>query len=149
MMSSRSSSSSSGDRKRKRGASEDRETEKDSLLTEPAPLPGTSRGVGGSGYASNNAKMLTRRHDYSSDSSEDEKERDQKDPEAFRKKKLRKVDTSNPFSTFERQTQNRKKYAIPSSFARDKWLKMRGMDESGKYVVESVVDPHIVKLLEV
>ena len=141
-MSSRSPSSSPVNRKRKREQSEDRIT--DGSVTKDTPLApptGTSRGAMGIDHVSSNTKMLTNNDGYTSDSSEDGKDRDQRDPEAHRKKKLRKVDTSNPFSTFERQTRNKKKYAIPSSFARENWLKMRGMDDSGKFLTERDARP--------
>ena len=141
-MSSRSSSSSPVNRKRLREQSEDRITDRNVPQDTPlAPSTGTSRGAMGIGYGSFNTKMLTNNDGYTSDSSEDGKDRDQRDPEAHRMKKLKKVDTSNPFSTFERQTRNKKKYTIPSSFARENWLKMRGMDDSGKFLTEQDARP--------
>ena len=136
-MSSRSVSSSPEDRKRKRESSEEKLTEKVGHGPDLTPPPGTSRGVKRSGgYAPFGLKVLSNKDDYSSDSSEDERDKSGRDPESFRKKKLRKVDIDNPFSTFERQTRNKKKYATPSSFARDNWLKMRGMDDTGKFSTE-------------
>ena len=141
-MSSRSPSSSPVGRKRKRESSEERHSDKSSPAAHRTPSTGTSQGVRGlGGYVSSKSKILTHKDDFSSNSSEDERERDQLDPEAFRRKKLKKVDIDNPFSTFEQQTRNKKRYVIPSSFAKDNWLKMRGMDESGKFMAEQDSKP--------
>ena len=39
-----------------------------------------------------------------------------------RSKKIRKVDVSNPLSTFRKQVRQKKKYLIPSKFAKEEWL---------------------------
>ena len=54
----------------------------------------------------------------------------------FRDKKIRKVDVSNPLSTFRKQTRQRKRHFIPSKFIKDEWLGLRGMDEKGKFIQE-------------
>ena len=59
---------------------------------------------------------------------------------------MKKVDVKNPFSTFEKQTSNRKKHFIPTPFIKEKWLTMRGMNsESGKYVSEDDSKPDMWK----
>ena len=57
------------------------------------------------------------------------------DKSRSRDKKIRKVDTSNPLSTFEKQTRQRKQHFIPSKFIK-KWLGLRGMDDKGKFIQE-------------
>ena len=76
------------------------------------------------------------RSDASSDSSEDESRRDEPANES-REKKMKKVDTANPFSTFEKQTSNRKKYFVSLEFIKGKWLHIRDMDADGKYLSEN------------
>ena len=73
--------------------------------------------------------------DASSDSSEDE-DKMATDADLSRKKRIKKVDISNPFSTFEKQTRNRKYHYAPTQFMREKWMHMRGMDDSGKFIYE-------------
>ena len=51
-----------------------------------------------------------------------------------RRKKLEKVDTKNPLSTFSRQTKTRKIQVVPSKFVKEKWLEMRCFDDSGKFI---------------
>ena len=48
---------------------------------------------------------------------------------------------SNPHSTFKRQTRQRKSCFAPSSFIKEKWLGLRGMDAAGKYVKEDSSKP--------
>ena len=74
--------------------------------------------------------------DASSESSEDESKKDEPATES-REKKMKKVDTANPFSTFDRQTSNRKRYFVPSGFVKGKWLHIRDMDAEGKYMSEN------------
>ena len=69
-----------------------------------------------------------------------------KDTTTARDKKMKKVDVMNPFSTFEKQTSNRKKHFVPSPFIKEKWLVMRGMNnESGKYISEDDSKPDMWK----
>ena len=70
----------------------------------------------------------------SSDSSEDEDKLEGTDKSRSRDKKIRKVDISNPLSTFEKQTRQKKHHFIPSKFIKEKWLGLRGMDEKGKFI---------------
>ena len=51
-----------------------------------------------------------------------------------RSKKIRKVDVSNPLSTFRKQVRQRKRYQIPSKFAKEEWLGLRRMDADGKFI---------------
>ena len=53
-----------------------------------------------------------------------------------RNKKIRKVDVSNPLSTFRKQVRQRKRYLMPSKFVKDEWLGLRGMDDKGKFIQE-------------
>ena len=69
----------------------------------------------------------------SSDSSEEEDKMADDGLGPSRRKKIKKVDTSNPFSTFEKQTRNKKHHYVPSEFMKEKWLQMRGMDDSGQF----------------
>ena len=82
--------------------------------------------------------------DASSESSEDEFKKDEPATES-REKKMKKVDTANPFSTFDRQTSNRKRYFVPSEFAKSKWLHIRDMDADGKYMSENNNKPDLWK----
>ena len=65
---------------------------------------------------------LTRHADVQSSDSSDEDDDDDKkeglDNNKSRAKRIKKVDVSNPLSTFRRQVQQRKKYLIPSEFAK-------------------------------
>ena len=70
----------------------------------------------------------------SSDSESDDDTKDREYGTQSREKKLKKVDISNPFSTFEHQTRTRKQYLVPTTFVKEQWLKIRGMDTSGKFV---------------
>ena len=74
----------------------------------------------------------------SSDSSDDEDDDDDKreglDRNKSRAKKIKKVDVSNPLSTFRRQVQQRRKYLIPSDFAKKEWLGLRKMDANGNFI---------------
>ena len=74
----------------------------------------------------------------SSDTSDDEDDDDDKqeglDRNKSRAKKIKKVDVSNPLSTFRRQVRQRKKYLIPSKFAKEEWLGLRKMDANGKFI---------------
>ena len=70
----------------------------------------------------------------SSDSESDEDGREKEYGTESREKKMRKVDTNNPYSTFEYQTRTRKQYLVPTPFVKERWLKIRGMDEAGKFV---------------
>ena len=74
----------------------------------------------------------------SSDSSEYEDDDDDKqeglDRNKSRAKKIKRVDVSNPLSTFRRQVRQRKKYLIPSKFAKEEWLGLRKMDANGKFI---------------
>ena len=84
-----------------------------------------------------NHHLLSRNiSDASSESSEDESKKDEPATES-REKKMKKVDTANPFSTFDRQTSNRKRYFVPSGFVKGKWLHIRDMDAEGKYMSEN------------
>ena len=58
-----------------------------------------------------------------------------------RKKRLKKVYISNPLSTFGRQTRQRKSCYAPSTFIKEKWLGLRGMDVAGKFVEEDSPKP--------
>ena len=51
-----------------------------------------------------------------------------------RSKKIRKVDVSNPLSTFRKQVSQRKRYLEPSKFVMDEWMGLRGMDDNGKFI---------------
>ena len=51
-----------------------------------------------------------------------------------RSKKIRKVDVSNPLSTFRKQVRQRKRYLMPSKFVKDEWMGLRGMDDNGKFI---------------
>ena len=77
---------------------------------------------------------------YSSDSDYEES-RDKEYGTESREKKMKKVDTGNPFSTFETQTRTRKQYLVPSPFVKEQWLKIRGMDASGKFLSEDESRP--------
>ena len=66
-------------------------------------------------------------------------------PPSLGEKKMKKVDTANPFSTFDRQTSNRKRYFVPSEFAKSKWLHIRDMDADGKYMSENNNKPDLWK----
>ena len=46
------------------------------------------------------------------------------------------MDVSNQFSTFEKQTRQRKQHFIPAKFIKEKWLGLRGMDGDGKFIQE-------------
>jgi len=74
----------------------------------------------------------------SSDSSDDEDDDDDRreglERNKSRAKKIKKVDVSNPLSTFRRQVQQRKKYLIPSNFAKEEWLGLRKMDANGNFI---------------
>ena len=48
-------------------------------------------------------------------------------------------------STFERQTCQRKICFAPSSFIKEKWLGLRDMDASGKFVEEDSTKPDAYK----
>ena len=78
------------------------------------------------------------RHDVeeSSDSSGDEGRPEGTEKGLSREKKIKKVDTSNPLSTFEKQTRQRKPHFTPSNFIKEKWLTLRGMDNNGQLIVE-------------
>ena len=51
-----------------------------------------------------------------------------------RSKKIRKVDVSNPLSTFRKQVRQRKRYLEPSKFVKDEWMGLRGMDDNGEFI---------------
>ena len=53
-----------------------------------------------------------------------------------RRKKMKAVDTTDPFSTFKKQISNRKSHEVPTTFVRKTWWEMRGMDTSGKFIPE-------------
>ena len=53
-----------------------------------------------------------------------------------RKKKLTKVDPNDSLSMWDRQTGHKKSYLEPTSFVREKWLKLRGLDQEGKFIPE-------------
>ena len=55
------------------------------------------------------------------------------------------MDVSNSLSTFERQTRQRKNFFATSPFIKEKWLGLRGMDETGKFVVEDNSKPDMWK----
>ena len=78
------------------------------------------------------------RHDAeeSSDSSEDEDKLEGTEKGRSREKKIRKVDVTNPLSTFEKQTRQRKQHFTPSTSIKEKWLNLRGMDGDGKFIQE-------------
>ena len=79
--------------------------------------------------------IKTRHGDSStSDSSEEETSEDRKG--LSRRKKMKAVDTTDPFSTIKRQISNKKNHEVPSAFAKKTWWEMRGMDASGKFVPE-------------
>ena len=83
------------------------------------------------------------RHDgeESSDSSEDEDKLEGTDKGRSKEKKIRKVDVTNPLSTFKKQTRQKKQHFIPSKFIKEKWLGLRGMDGEGKFIQED--DGHV------
>ena len=61
----------------------------------------------------------------SSDSSEDDDRLEGTDDKSrSRNKKFRKVDVSNPLSTFRNRTRHRKLYIMSSRFVRDEWLSL-------------------------
>ena len=70
------------------------------------------------------------------EASSDSSDEDRDDNEKKRQKKLKRVDLGNPFSTFQRQTKNKKKYKVPSSFVKSNWLTIRGMDSNGKFATD-------------
>ena len=74
----------------------------------------------------------------SSDTSDDEEDDDDRqegmDRHKSRAKKIRKVDVSNPLSTFRKQVRQKKKYLIPSKFAKEEWLSLRKMNAEGKFI---------------
>ena len=70
-----------------------------------------------------------------------EESRDEEYGTESREKKMKKVDTGNPYSTFETQTRTRKQYLVPSPFVKEQWLKIRGMDSSGKFLTEDESRP--------
>ena len=72
----------------------------------------------------------------SSVSSEDEDKLEGTKKGRSREKKIRKVDVTNPLSTFEKQTRQRKQHFIPSKFIKEKWLNLRGMDGGSKFIQE-------------
>ena len=72
----------------------------------------------------------------SSDSSGDEGKVERTEKGLSREKKIKKVDITNPLSTFERQTRQRKQHFVPSPFIKEKWMGLRGMDENGKFITE-------------
>ena len=80
--------------------------------------------------------MAQQEVDESSDSSGDEGRLEKNEKGLSREKKIKKVDITNPLSTFERQTRQRKQHFTPSTFIKEKWLGLRGMDETGKFVNE-------------
>ena len=51
-----------------------------------------------------------------------------------RSKKIRKVDVSNPLSTFRKQVRQRKRYLELSKFVKDEWMGLRGMDDDCKFI---------------
>ena len=51
-----------------------------------------------------------------------------------RSKKIRKVDVSNPLSTFRKQVRQRKQYLLPSKFVKEEWMGLRGMDADGRFI---------------
>ena len=82
---------------------------------------------------------LTRHaEEQSSDTSDEEDDDDDKqeglDRNKSRSRKIRKVDVSNPLSTFRKQVRQKKKYLIPSKFAKEEWLGLRKMDAEGKFI---------------
>ena len=77
----------------------------------------------------------------SSDSEYDEPRDDKEYGTESREKKMKKVDTSNPFSTFEQHTRTKKQYLVPTPFVKEQWLKIRGMDASGKFLTEDESKP--------
>ena len=87
-----------------------------------------------------NVPMRFTRHAevQSSDTSDYEDDDDDKqeglDRNKSRAKKIKKVDVSNPLSTFRRQVQQRRKYLIPSEFAKVEWLSLRKMDANGNFI---------------
>ena len=67
-------------------------------------------------------KMIKPRDsEESSDSSEDESKKDDLATES-REKRMKSVDTTNPFCTLKMQTTNKKKYFVPSVVIKHKWL---------------------------
>ena len=72
----------------------------------------------------------------SSDLSRDEDKLEGTEKGRSREKKIRKVDIDNPLSTFEKQTRHRKQHFTPSTFIKEKWLDLRGMNGDGKFIME-------------
>ena len=120
--SNRSKSSRGQDRKRRRSRSEDPDT----------PHCNTSQAL----------VPLYSRHaeEQSSDTSEvdDEGQEDDRieglDRSHSRSKKMRKVDVSNPLSTFRKQVRQRKRYQEPSKFVMNEWMGLRRMDAEGNFI---------------
>ena len=123
--SSSSKSSKVRDRKRRRSRSEDPDT----------PCRHTSQALVPLNYS---------RHaeEESSDTSEVDDEGQENDRiegldrSRSRSKKIRKVDVSNPLSTFRRQVRQRKRYLEPTQFVRDEWMGMRGMVAEGNFIIQ-------------
>ena len=42
----------------------------------------------------------------------------------------------NPFSTVDKQTRQRWQYFVPTTLIKEKWLTLRGMNETGKFIGE-------------
>ena len=107
-------------RKRRRSRSEDPDTPRRHVSNALVPVNSTRHA-----------------EDESSDTSEvdDEGPEDDRlegmDRSRSRSKKIRKVDVSNPLSTFRKQVRQRKRYLIPSKFVKDEWMGLRGMDDNG------------------
>ena len=74
----------------------------------------------------------------SSDTSDDDGPEDDRheglDRVRSRSKKIRRVDVSNPLSTFRKQVRQRKQYLLPSKFVKEEWMGLRGMDTDGKFI---------------
>ena len=76
------------------------------------------------------ANIARQELEESSDSSGDKGKLERTEKGLSREKKIKKVDITNPLSTFERQTRQRKQHFIPSPFIKEKWMGLRGMDEN-------------------
>ena len=117
---SRSSARKDLSRKRRRSRSED--------------LDSTPRRHNSNAYVP--VRLTRHAEDESSDTSDDDDDdrHEGLDRNKSRSKKIRKVDVSNPLSTFRKQVRQRKRYQIPSKFAKEEWLGLRRMDADGKFI---------------
>ena len=90
------------------------------------------------------------RHHYSTahakfQADNDDEESDNSDRDDFgesRSKRLKKVDVGNPLSSFETKTKTKLSHIQASTFCKDKWNVIRGMDvKTGKFLTEDRPGP--------